>query len=59
MRSLRRHAWLRRASLVRRRAGRLDPVLRGLLWSATAGALFVVLNALMRGMTLQLNPFQT
>jgi drug/metabolite transporter (DMT)-like permease len=50
---------MRQAVLVQRRAGRLDPTLRGLLWSMAAGLTFVVLNTLMRGLTLQLNPFQT
>ena len=55
----RRNAWLRRALLAQRRAGRLDPTVRGLLWSSLAGLLFVVLNTLMRGLALQLDPFQT
>lgn len=53
------HPLLRRAALAQRRAGRLDPTVRGLLWSMTAGLLFVLLNALMRGLALQLDPFQT
>jgi drug/metabolite transporter (DMT)-like permease len=32
--------------------------MRGLLWSAASGALFVVLNATLRGLTLQLDPMQ-
>ena len=55
----RRNTWLRRAALAQRRAGRLDPTVRGLLWSSLAGLLFVVLNTLMRGLALQLDPFQT
>ena len=50
---------MRHALLVQRRAARLDPTLRGLLWSVGAGLSFVVLNTLMRGLTLQLDPFQT
>src|SRR5688572_10864545 len=50
---------MRHASVAHRRAGRLDPTLRGLLWSAAAGLTFVVLNTLMRDLTLQLDPFQT
>ena len=50
---------MRHALLVQRRAARLDPTLRGLLWSIGAGLSFVVLNTLMRGLTLQLDPFQT
>jgi drug/metabolite transporter (DMT)-like permease len=56
---VKRHALVRHAALARRRAGRLDPVVRGLLWSMAAGLQFVVLNTLMRGLTLQLAPFQT
>jgi drug/metabolite transporter (DMT)-like permease len=50
---------MRHAAFAHRRAARLDPVLRGLLWSIAAGLLFTVLNALMRSLTLQLDPFQT
>ena len=49
----------RRAAIVQRRLGRLDPTVRGLLWSLLAGLLFVVLNALMRSLALRLDPFQT
>ena len=56
---VKRHALLRRAGLVRRRAARLDPNLRGLLWAIAAGLSFVGLNTLMRALTLQLHPFQT
>jgi len=38
---------------------RLDPTLRGLLWSMSAGFTFVVLNTIMRQLSLQLAPFQT
>lgn len=55
----RRHAALRRFAIAQRRAGRLDPTVRGLLWSFVAGLLFVVLNGLMRGLSLQLAPFET
>ncbi|HLL19452.1 MAG TPA: DMT family transporter [Rubrivivax sp.] len=37
----------------------LSPTVRGLLWSAASGALFCVLNATMRGLTLQLHPLQS
>lgn len=50
---------VRRAAIAQRRASRLDPVLRGLLWSGLAGLTFAVLNAMMRGLALQLDPFQT
>jgi drug/metabolite transporter (DMT)-like permease len=53
------HPWARRAALARRRAQRLPPAARGLMWSVAAGLLFVLLNTLMRGLSLQLDPFQT
>ena len=56
---VRRNVLIRRAGVARRRAGRLDPTVRGLLWSGAAGLTFVMLNTLMRGLTLQLDPFQT
>ncbi|MFC5496200.1 DMT family transporter [Caenimonas terrae] len=37
----------------------LHPSIRGLLWAAASGLLFVVLNAVMRGLSLALSPFQT
>ncbi len=49
----------RQIAPARRRLRRLNPTMRGLLWSATAGILFVVLNALMRQLALQLDIFQT
>lgn len=56
---VRRNAWMRRAALAERRARRLPPAARGLLWSVAAGLLFVVLNTLMRGLAVQLDPFLT
>lgn len=50
---------IRHAVVVQRRASRLDPTVRGLLWSASAGFTFVVLNTLMRSLSLQLDIFQT
>ncbi|MBA3772572.1 MAG: DMT family transporter [Ramlibacter sp.] len=50
---------MRHAAIAQRRAARLDPTVRGLLWSMAAGLTFVALNTLMRGLTLQLDPFQT
>ncbi|MGZ5786771.1 MAG: DMT family transporter [Ramlibacter sp.] len=54
----RRHHLIRRAAVVHRKASRLDPTLRGLLWSSAAGILFVVLNTLMRTLALHLDPPQ-
>jgi drug/metabolite transporter (DMT)-like permease len=56
---VKRHVLMRHAAFAQRRVARLDPVVRGLLWSMAAGLLFVVLNTLMRSLTLQLDPFQT
>ena len=50
---------MRHASVLQRRASRMDVTLRGLLWSATAGLTFVLLNTVMRRLTLDLHPFQT
>lgn len=58
-RRVKRHVLMRHAAFAQRRAARLDPVVRGLLWSTAAGLLFVLLNTLMRSLTLQLDPFQT
>lgn len=54
-----RHMLVRHAALAHRRAGRLDPNVRGLLWAIAAGITFCVLNALMRGLALELDAFQT
>jgi drug/metabolite transporter (DMT)-like permease len=48
----------RRLALAGHRLDRLDPVVKGLLWSGAAGLVFSVLNALMRGLAQQLDPFQ-
>jgi drug/metabolite transporter (DMT)-like permease len=53
---IRRHPLIRRAALVHRNASRLDPTVRGLLWSSGAGILFVMLNTLMRTLALNLHP---
>jgi drug/metabolite transporter (DMT)-like permease len=49
----------RYAGAVRRRAERLHPSIRGLLWAVASGLLFVLLNTVMRGLSLALAPFQT
>lgn len=54
-----RHGLVRRAAVAQWRVGRLDPTMRALIWSASAGLLFVLLNTLMRGLSLALDPFQT
>jgi drug/metabolite transporter (DMT)-like permease len=41
------------------RTAHLSPTARGLMWAACSGALFCVLNALMRGLAQQLHPMQT
>ena len=47
------------ARSARSRFERLHPSIRGMLWAAGAGLLFVLLNTLMRGLALALSPFQT
>ncbi len=48
----------RRATLTRHRASRLDPTVKGMIWSASAGLLFTTLNSVMRALAIQLDPFQ-
>lgn len=55
----RRNVLGRRAAVAHWRASRLHPTVRGLLWSMSAGLLFVLLNSVMRSLSLQLDPFQT
>ena len=55
----RRHRWARQAAVAQWRARRWPAAVRGLLWSASAGLLFVILNTILRGLSLQLDPFQT
>lgn len=54
-----RHRWVRRADVVRWQVRRLPPIVRALGWAVASGVLFVLLNAIMRGLTLHLHPFQT
>ena len=58
-RTLRRNLLVRHASVAQRRVERLDPNVRALLWSGLAGLLFVVLNSIMRAVSLTLDVFQT
>ena len=51
-RAARRHPFARQALLLQRRLERLPPNVRALLWSMTAGLLFVILNSLMRALSL-------
>jgi drug/metabolite transporter (DMT)-like permease len=55
----RRRAWQRRMALTGHRLRRLDPTVKGLLWSAASGMVFSVLNACMRALAQQLDPFQS
>src|SRR6476646_4745322 len=59
VRTGKRHVMLRHAAVVHWRASRLDGVVRGLLWSMASGALFAVLNTMMRKLSLELSPYQT
>lgn len=53
------HLFTRHALVAQRRMERLPANVRALLWSMTAGLLFVLLNSLMRGLSLVLDPFET
>ena len=57
--SSRRNPWMRRAAIARWRANRWPASVRGLAWSMASGLLFVLLNTVMRGLAIQLDPFQT
>jgi drug/metabolite transporter (DMT)-like permease len=54
-----RNPWMRRAAIARWRVNRWPASVRGLAWSMGSGLLFVVLNTVMRGLAIQLDPFQT
>jgi drug/metabolite transporter (DMT)-like permease len=43
---------------LRRRTARLPPTVRGLMWAATAGLVFAVLNSSLRLLAMQLHPFE-
>jgi drug/metabolite transporter (DMT)-like permease len=43
---------------LQRRTARLPPTVRGLMWAATAGLVFAVLNSSLRLLALQLDPFE-
>lgn len=49
----------RHAAVAQRRVSRLDANMRALLWSALSGLLFVVLNSIMRGLSITLGPYET
>jgi drug/metabolite transporter (DMT)-like permease len=51
--------WRRQVRVGHWRLTRLPAPVRGLVWSALAGLLFVLLNTLMRGLAIALDPFQT
>jgi drug/metabolite transporter (DMT)-like permease len=53
------HAWRRPQRWLTERTAHLPPTVRGLMWSACSGALFCILNALMRRLSQQLDPMQT
>lgn len=54
-----RNLFTRHAQVAQWRIARLDPGTQALLWSMSAGLLFVVLNSIMRGLSIALDPFQT
>lgn len=49
----------RRLAVLRWRTGRLPPTLRGMLWSGLAGVQFVLMNGIMRDLSIGLGPFET
>lgn len=49
----------RRWNVITRRTVRLPPAVKSMLWTTCAGMLFALLNALMRTMAMQLDPFET
>jgi drug/metabolite transporter (DMT)-like permease len=54
----RRHLFARHALIAQWRFSRLHATTHALLWSASAGLLFVVLNSIMRGLSQVLDPFE-
>jgi drug/metabolite transporter (DMT)-like permease len=50
--------WRLQWRILNRRMGRLDPTVRGMLWTTSAGFIFCLLNTVLRTMTIQLDPFQ-
>jgi len=50
--------WRDKLAHFKRTLRALDPTVKGLLWSSAAGFAFCGLNAAMRALTLQLDPFQ-
>ena len=54
-----RHVLWRHAAVAHRRASRLPPTVRGLIWSGGAGFVFALLNAIMRDLTIEVGPFTT
>src|SRR5690606_30593179 len=55
----RRHPLVRHAQVAQWRFSRLGPGVHALMWSALAGFLFILLNSVMRGLSIALDPFQT
>jgi drug/metabolite transporter (DMT)-like permease len=53
-----RHRIGQRVRIVRRRARRLPPAVRGMMWMILSGMMFSTLNALLRKLTLSLDPLQ-
>ena len=50
------HRWL---ALTRYRVGQLDPTIQGLMWTSVAGLTMVVLNTTMRGLSMNMDPYQS
>ncbi|HYF16747.1 MAG TPA: DMT family transporter [Ramlibacter sp.] len=54
-----RQRWLRYAGVLHWRARRAPAEMRALAWAVLSGIFFVLLNALLRALSLDLHPFQT
>jgi drug/metabolite transporter (DMT)-like permease len=52
-------AWQRVHGLIQRHTAHLSPVAQGLLWTTAAGLAFSLLNAIARGLTMRIDPFQS
>lgn len=53
------HVWRRHATIAHRRASRLPPTVRGLLWAAASGFVFALLNTIMRKLSAQVGSSET
>jgi drug/metabolite transporter (DMT)-like permease len=54
-----RHVLWRHAAVAHRRASRLPPTARGLIWAGASGFVFALLNTIMRLLSAEVGPFET